>query len=53
MAEKIDSLKEIKTSAAASAEVRKPKRDKQGRSYATGLIQTPLPAYGLNRVKAM
>ena len=36
MAEKIDSLKEIKTSAAASAEVRKPKRDKQGRSYATG-----------------
>ena len=48
MAEKIDSLKEIKTSAAASAEVRKPKRDKQGRSYATGK-----PAYGLNRVKAM
>lgn len=36
MAEIIDSLKEIKTSAAASAEVRKPKRDKQGRSYATG-----------------
>lgn len=36
MAEKIDSLKEIKTSAAASAEVRKPKLDKQGRSYATG-----------------
>ena len=36
MAEKIDSLKEIKTSAVASAEVRKPKRDKQGRSYATG-----------------
>ena len=36
MAEKIDSLKDIKTSAAASAEVRKPKRDKQGRSYATG-----------------
>lgn len=49
MAEKIDSLKEIKTSAVASAEVRKPKRDKQGRSYATG----KLPAYGLNRVKAM
>ena len=36
MAEKIDSLKDIKTSAAASAEVRKPKRDNQGRSYATG-----------------
>ena len=36
MAETIDSLKEIKSSAVASAEVRKPKRDRQGRSYATG-----------------
>lgn len=36
MAEKIDSLKDIKNSAGASVEVRKAKRDKQGRSYATG-----------------
>ena len=38
MADKIESLKDIKTTAAASAEVkvRKPSRDKQGRSYATG-----------------
>ena len=37
MAEKLESLKEIKT-ASASAEVKakKPSRDKQGRSYATG-----------------
>ena len=38
MAEKIESLKDIKSAASATAEVktRKPSRDKQGRSYATG-----------------
>ena len=38
MAEKIESLKDIKSAAGATAEVktRKPNRDKQGRSYATG-----------------
>ena len=38
MADKIESLKDIKSTAAASAEVKvhKPSRDKQGRSYATG-----------------
>ena len=38
MAEKIESLKDIKSAASATAEVktRKPNRDKQGRSYATG-----------------
>jgi len=38
MAEKIESLKDIKSAANATAEVktRKPNRDKQGRSYATG-----------------
>lgn len=38
MAEKIESLKDIKSASGASAEVktRKPNRDKQGRSYATG-----------------
>ena len=53
MAEKINSLKEIKTSAAASAEVRKPKRDKQAVLTLPVREKTPLPAYGLNRVKAM
>ena len=34
---KLESLKDIKASAAETvAEVRKPKRDKLGRSYATG-----------------
>ncbi len=37
MAEKIESLQDIKTAAAATeVKVRKPNRDKQGRSYATG-----------------
>ena len=38
MAEKIESLKDIKSAAGATAEVktRKQNRDKQGRSYATG-----------------
>ncbi len=50
---KLESLKDIKVSAAeTAAEVRKPKRDKFGRSYATGKEKMRLPAYGLNRVKA-
>ena len=38
MADKIESLKDIKSAASSTAEVktRKPNRDKQGRSYATG-----------------
>jgi len=36
MAEKIESLQDIKVAAAAEVKVRKPNRDKLGRSYATG-----------------
>lgn len=36
MAAKIESLKDIKTASTTEAEVRKPNRDKFGRSYATG-----------------
>lgn len=36
MAEKIESLQDIKSAASAEVKVRKPNRDKLGRSYATG-----------------